>query len=92
MAKKLSGDKSKGSKPHRPSRKHRDQNTKTSPAAGQGPMRPEEEPTNQGIPEEHYYGERNSRTPGSPGDLEDETLSKDAPYNRTYGQEQAGNG
>jgi hypothetical protein len=71
MTKKLSADKSKGSKQRRPIQKHRNQHAddKSRPE-GQGPTRPEEEPTNQGIPEEHYYGERASRTPGNPGTIE----------------------
>ncbi|WP_437228938.1 hypothetical protein SH661x_001165 [Planctomicrobium sp. SH661] len=44
--------------------------------------------TGPGAPIEHYHGEptRGERT-GSPGDLEEVTLDKNAPYNRTYGLE-----
>jgi len=93
MTKKLSADKSKGSKQRRPIQKHRKQHAddKSRPE-GQGPTRPEEEPTNQGIPEEHYYGERVSRTPGNPGAIDEETLSDDAPYNRTYGRQKPDGG
>jgi hypothetical protein len=96
MAKKLSADKSTGRKQRSPSRQPADKSANrqgSSPAdesnrkGGQGPTRPEEEAVNEGIPEEHYYGELRSRTPGNPGALDEETLSEDAPYNRTYGRE-----
>jgi hypothetical protein len=100
MAKKLTAGKSTGRKGRPPARQHGDKTTTRQDhaatagrvhSAGQGPTCPEEEPANQGIPEEHYYGERASRTPGNPGSLDDETLSKNAPYNRTYGgRENAG--
>jgi hypothetical protein len=64
--------------------------SQTDREGGQGPTHPDEEPINQGIPEEHYYGERRSRTPGNPperaGSLDRETCDRDAPYNRTYGR------
>jgi hypothetical protein len=101
MAKKLAAGKSTGRKRRAPARQHGDKNptrkgsssaVERDQSAGQGPTRPEEELSNQGIPEEHYYGERLSRTPGNPGSLDDETLSNDAPYNRTYGRQEPAGG
>jgi hypothetical protein len=41
----------------------------------------------QGAPIEHFRGERNrGQHTGDAGSLEDETLDRNAPYNRTYGQ------
>lgn len=95
MAKKLNADKSTASKqttrgqqkrnktasgPRAPS--HGDPNLRTIPRA--------EQPANQGIPEEHYHGEEDPRSIENPrassGSLAEETLDKDAPYNRTYGR------
>ena len=90
MAKKLNA----GKTPDRHSKNRKRQSSpapnKTNRNVGQGPTRSEEEPVSEGIPEEHYYGERRSRTPGNPedrtGSLDEETLSQDAPYNGTYGR------
>jgi hypothetical protein len=39
------------------------------------------------LPREHYRGERSPGIPvAEPGSLEEETLDRDAPYNRTYGR------
>jgi hypothetical protein len=39
------------------------------------------------LPREHYRGERGPGIPAvEPGSLEEETLDRDAPYNRTYGR------
>jgi hypothetical protein len=63
-------------------KRHREAKRRPSPQAF--------EPLNQGIPEEHYYGEETAEVVGRPVDatsLDAETLSKDAPYNRTYGRQ-----
>jgi hypothetical protein len=53
--------------------------------------RPEE--SEGGAPIEHYRGERTRGThTGDPGSLNDETLDRDAPYNKTYGTRRAGRG
>lgn len=51
---------------------------------------PEKMPQNQlehTAPKDHYYGETH-KAPAA-GSLEEETLSADAPYNRTYGRERS---
>ena len=40
----------------------------------------------QGPPIEHYHGERTSDHNTDQGDLDDETLDRIAPYNKTYGR------
>jgi hypothetical protein len=46
-----------------------------------------EDPSDQGALIEHFRGERTrGEHTGEPGSLEDETLDRDAPYNRTYGR------
>jgi len=48
---------------------------------------PEREAADRGAPIEHYHGEPNrGKKTGSPGSLEEETLDRDAPYNKTYGR------
>ncbi len=40
----------------------------------------------QGAPIEHFRGERaRDRKTGDSGDIEEETLDRDAPFNKTYG-------
>ena len=40
-----------------------------------------------GAPIEHYHGEPNrGKKTGDPGSLDQETLDRDAPYNKTYGR------
>jgi hypothetical protein len=47
----------------------------------------ERKETGRGAPIEHFHGENPTRgRTGDPGDLEDETLDRDAPYNKTYGR------
>ncbi len=96
MAKKLNSGKST---PRHQKSARRQKNDKNTSGQGtpderkvdRGPTRAEEEPVNQGLPEAHYYGERKSPAAGNPedtaGSLNEETLDKDAPYNRTYGRE-----
>ena len=83
MTKKLRSGKSKAQKQRHPSRQHRTIDRRPTPRA--------QEPSNQGIPEEHYYGERTPGVTANPADvtgsLDEETLSKHAPYNRTYGRQ-----
>jgi hypothetical protein len=90
MAKKASSGKASQRKSHAArhsvDKKPLGRRSTANPDRGQGPTRPEEEPANEGLPEEHYYGERFSRTPGNPGSLDEESRSPHAPYNRTYGQ------
>jgi hypothetical protein len=40
----------------------------------------------QGAPIEHFHGEKNAKHVGDPGDLDEETLNENAPYNKTYGR------
>lgn len=44
--------------------------------------------SDEGAPLEHYRGERTltNEYTGDVGSLEEETLDRDAPYNRTYGR------
>lgn len=83
MTKKVSGGKSKGQKSQHPGRQHQPIDDSPTPRA--------QEPSNQGVPEEHYYGERTPDVTMDPtdvtGSLDEETLDKHAPYNRTYGKE-----
>ena len=47
----------------------------------------DEEYGGRGAPIEHYHGEPNrGKRTGEPGSLEEETLDRDAPYNKTYGR------
>lgn len=49
--------------------------------------RPGKEAADRGAPIEHYHGEPNrGKKTGDPGSLEEETLDRDAPYNKTYGR------
>jgi hypothetical protein len=96
MAKKLNADKSTAS--HQTTRGSK-KGAKTA-AGSENPTnrKPELRPTprteqpakHQGIPEEHYYGDEDPRSVEDPraitGSLDEETLSKDAPFNRTYGR------
>lgn len=41
--------------------------------------------TGTGVPIEHYPGEPGSSRVDDPGDLEEETLDSNAPFNKTYG-------
>jgi hypothetical protein len=64
--------------------------TSRSPKATAQAKRPEaeqREDVDQGARIEHYRGEphRSQRT-GEPGALEEQTLDRDAPYNKTYGR------
>jgi len=53
-----------------------------------GEPREESEEREKRVPIEHYCGERYSGRPsGEPGSLEDETLDRNAPYNKTYGRQ-----
>lgn len=46
-----------------------------------------EEMSDRGAPIEHFRGERNrGQHTGDVGSLNEETLDRDAPYNRTYGR------
>jgi hypothetical protein len=46
-----------------------------------------EETSDQGAPIEHFRGERNrGQHTGEAGSLDEETLDRAAPYNRTYGR------
>jgi hypothetical protein len=48
---------------------------------------PGKEATDRGAPIEHYHGEPNrGKKTGDPGSLDEETLDRDAPYNKTYGR------
>jgi hypothetical protein len=47
----------------------------------------QESMTDEGAPIEHFRGERNrGQHVGDVGSLDEETLDRDAPYNRTYGR------
>jgi hypothetical protein len=39
-----------------------------------------------GAPIEHYHGETTNKQVVGNGDLDEETLDKDAPFNKTYGR------
>ncbi len=43
--------------------------------------------TRPGAPVEHYHVEPTGKTTGDPGSLDEETLDRDAPYNKTYGRQ-----
>jgi hypothetical protein len=48
---------------------------------------PGKEAADRGAPIEHYHGGPNrGKKTGDPGSLEEETLDRDAPYNKTYGR------
>ena len=48
---------------------------------------PVKEAEDQGAPIEHHHGEPNrGKKTGDPGSLDEETLDRDAPYNKTYGR------
>jgi hypothetical protein len=48
---------------------------------------PQREDERTGAPIEHYRGEPNrGKKTGDPGSLEEETLDRSAPYNKTYGR------
>jgi hypothetical protein len=66
-----------GAKAKRPDIKHRDiEHPHAEPGADAG----------RGAPIEHYHGEPNrGKLTGDAGSLDEETLDRDAPYNRTYG-------
>jgi hypothetical protein len=66
-----------GAKAKRPDAKHRDiEHSDAEHMADTG----------HGAPIEHYHGERNrGKLIDEPGSLDEETLDRDAPYNRTYG-------
>jgi hypothetical protein len=50
-----------------------------------------DEIADRGAPIEHFRGERNrGQQTGDAGSLDEETLDRDAPYNRTYGQRSEG--
>jgi hypothetical protein len=50
-----------------------------------------DESVDRGAPIEHFRGERNrGQQTGDVGSLDEETLDRDAPYNRTYGQRSEG--
>jgi hypothetical protein len=50
-----------------------------------------EQMTDRGARIEHFRGERNrGQHTGDVGSLEEETLDRDAPYNRTYGRRAGG--
>jgi hypothetical protein len=81
MTKKLTGRKSTGAIHERPRE------------AKRRPTQQAIHPKNQGIPEEHYYGEQSSKAVGKPADagaLDHELLAKDAPDHRTFGAEPDG--
>lgn len=66
-----------GAKAKRPDVKHRDvEHADAEHRADAG----------RGAPIEHYHGEPNQgKLTGDAGSLDEETLDRDAPYNRTYG-------
>lgn len=45
------------------------------------------QPSSHGAPFEHYHGEPTGKHVGAAGDLEQETLDQNAPFNKTYGIE-----
>lgn len=45
-----------------------------------------EGPLDRGVLMEHFRGERSRERTGEAGSLDEETLDRDAPYNRTYGR------
>jgi len=55
--------------------------TRTRPARG---VKPD---SNWGTPIEHYPGEPTGKRISEVGDLNEETLDRDAPYNKTYGRQ-----
>jgi hypothetical protein len=42
-----------------------------------------------GAPVERYHGEKTNKRVGGEGDLDEETLDEDAPFNKTYGREKS---
>jgi hypothetical protein len=61
------------------------QSTKGTPPVKRSDL-PRREAADRGAPIEHYHGEPNrGKKTGDPGSLEEETLDRDAPYNKTYG-------
>lgn len=42
-----------------------------------------------GAPVERYHGEKTNQRVDGEGDLDEETLDEDAPFNKTYGREKS---
>ena len=91
MAKKTTTAKAKRSaKPHVKKRSAKSNRSKRSEQSHPNVEKAEvkrEEISDRGAPIEHFRGERNrGQHTGDAGSLEEETLDRDAPYNRTYGR------